>query len=533
MFKLIRRSVPFASILLLVALSIAAAHAAVNRSSPRAVFDSFLGAMVDVRNGDASRLPDAVDCLDMSDANVLLRGEGERLAADLKTFFDKTERIDLDSIPDETSAVRWVYLKNRIGEVSVVSTEDGWKFSSATVNSIASLVASVSDREFVAGLQGGRVETVADWVRAQLPERMVRRVVILENWQWLALVILIFVGVIIDRLIRIVVGAWVRRMLGKSDLIREHVSDSSFATAVGILAMSLFWWSTLGLLDLSVNALVALKLAAQLLMSVSSVWALYRLVDVLAEHFTAIASRTQTRLDDILIPLARRAVKIVVLAFVILFVAQNLNVDITSLLAGLGIGGIAFALAAKDTVENIFGSFTVLIDRPFGIGDWVVIGDQEGTVEEIGFRSTRLRTFYNSKITIPNAKLVNTAIDNLGDRRYRRLKCMIAVQYDTPAGPHRVLLRRYSRADPSAPVHAQGLLHGLSQPVRRLVAQHPALRLSRDARLAHGTARASPTFPRYQAAGGQARGRVRVPDPDVASGIDASRGWRGRWFAGS
>jgi small-conductance mechanosensitive channel len=102
------------------------------------------------------------------------------------------------------------------------------------------------------------------------------------------------------------------------------------------------------------------------------------------------------------------------------------------LLAGLGIGGIAFALAAKDTVENLFGSVTVLVDRPFQVGDWVVIGDQEGTVEEIGFRSMRLRTFYNSRITIPNSLLVKSAVDNLGARRYRRVKCMIGVQYDTP-----------------------------------------------------------------------------------------------------
>jgi MscS family membrane protein len=116
----------------------------------------------------------------------------------------------------------------------------------------------------------------------------------------------------------------------------------------------------------------------------------------------------------------------------VLFVAQNLNVNVTSLVAGLGIGGLAFALAAKDTVENLFGSFTVLMDRPFQIGDWVVIGELEGTVEELGLRSTRIRTFYNSVITVPNSRLVHTAVDNLGARRYRRVKCMISVQYDTP-----------------------------------------------------------------------------------------------------
>ena len=80
-----------------------------------------------------------------------------------------------------------------------------------------------------------------------------------------------------------------------------------------------------------------------------------------------------------------------------------------SLLAGLGIGGIGFAFAARDTLGNFFGSLTVVVDRPFQVGDWVVIGDVEGTVEDVGFRSSRIRTFYNSLVTIPNGNLVRSS----------------------------------------------------------------------------------------------------------------------------
>jgi MscS family membrane protein len=107
-------------------------------------------------------------------------------------------------------------------------------------------------------------------------------------------------------------------------------------------------------------------------------------------------------------------------------------VDISSLLTGLGLGGLAFALAAQDTVKNLFGSLTVLLDKPFNVGDWVKIGDLEGTVEEVGFRTTRIRTFYNSLITMPNANLISTAVDNLGARTYRRWKTMLSLTYDTP-----------------------------------------------------------------------------------------------------
>jgi MscS family membrane protein len=404
-------------------------------SSPRAVFDTFLRAMIDAKQGQSERVDDAIACLDLSSVPALVRDEAPRIAGDLKTYLDKTELIDLQRLPLEVDGDSWVFRRTSAGEISLVRTEDGrWLFSRATIDSLPSLLDSVRDRGFVEGIEGGggAPRTMADWVRNRVPSVLQGRVFILENWQWLALAVLVFVGVVIDRLVRMMLGAWVRRLLAASSRLREQGLTTSFGKPVGILAMALFWLSTLGLLDLPLNALTALKLAARLVMAAAAVWSIYRLVDLLSAHFAALAARTESRIDDILIPLIRRAVKIVVLAFVILFVAQNLDVDITSLLAGLGIGGIAFALAAKDTVENLFGSVTVLVDRPFQIGDWVLIGDQEGTVEEIGFRSTRLRTFYNSRITIPNSKLVNSCVDNLGDRRYRRVKCLIGVQYDTP-----------------------------------------------------------------------------------------------------
>ena len=93
---------------------------------------------------------------------------------------------------------------------------------------------------------------------------------------------------------------------------------------------------------------------------------------------------------------------------------------------------LALALAAQDTVSNFFGSLMVILDRPFQVGDWIKTGDVEGTVEEVGFRSTRIRTFYNSLITLPNANLIKASVDNLGDRTYRRWSTRLGIAYDTP-----------------------------------------------------------------------------------------------------
>src|SRR5690606_12151232 len=143
------------------------------------------------------------------------------------------------------------------------------------------------------------------------------------------------------------------------------------------------------------------------------------------------AAKTESKLDDQLVPLVRKALKVVTVIAGVLAILQNLNVNVASLLAGLGIGGVAVALAAKDTVANFFGSIMIFVDKPFQIGDWINVAGVEGIVEEVGFRSTRVRTFYNSLVTIPNAKFTELSVDNYGKRRYRRVYSTLNLTYDT------------------------------------------------------------------------------------------------------
>jgi MscS family membrane protein len=144
------------------------------------------------------------------------------------------------------------------------------------------------------------------------------------------------------------------------------------------------------------------------------------------------ADGTESKLDDQLIPMMRQAAQILVLVLGTIYIADEVGFDVWKLAAGVGIGGLAFALAAQDTVANLFGSVNIFVDRPFQIGDWVKIGKVEGVVEEVGFRSTRVRTFYNSLVTIPNSSITNANVDNLGLRTRRRTKFVLGVTYNTP-----------------------------------------------------------------------------------------------------
>ncbi|XOV75484.1 MAG: mechanosensitive ion channel family protein [Phycisphaerales bacterium] len=187
----------------------------------------------------------------------------------------------------------------------------------------------------------------------------------------------------------------------------------------------------LPILQMPVTPTQVLQIAAKAFALVSAIWAIYRVVDLASEYFERKAGRTTTKFDDLLVPLVRKAVKIFVVAFGLVFIAESFDLPITSLVAGLGIGGLAFAFAAKDTIENLFGSVAVILDRPFNVGDWIQVGETEGIVEDLGFRSTRIRTFHNSLVTVPNATLVRATVDNYGRRMYRRYRAVFNLTYDT------------------------------------------------------------------------------------------------------
>lgn len=159
----------------------------------------------------------------------------------------------------------------------------------------------------------------------------------------------------------------------------------------------------------------------------------YKIVDVVAAYFAHLATKTESTLDDQLVPLIRKTLKALVILIGTLFVLRDgLNFDIIPFLTGLSIGGVAIALAAQDTIKNFFGSVMIFIDKPFQVGDWVTSGDIDGTVEEVGFRSSRIRTFRNSVMYVPNGKIADSVVDNHGLRQYRRFSTNFTLTYDTP-----------------------------------------------------------------------------------------------------
>jgi len=171
-----------------------------------------------------------------------------------------------------------------------------------------------------------------------------------------------------------------------------------------------------------------------LLFIIAAFWILLRMIDFIAHVFKYKAAFTLSKSDDQMVPFIKELSKIITVIFAFFVILGSVfNLNVATIIAGLGIGGIAVALAAQDSLQNLLGSFTIFADKPFLVGDLVRIDKFEGTVEKVGFRSTVIRTLDKTLVIIPNKKMVDSPLENLSLRNFRRMKFNIALRYDTPA----------------------------------------------------------------------------------------------------
>ena len=250
----------------------------------------------------------------------------------------------------------------------------------------------------------------------------------LTSTQWLALSIALISCFFIFKLSKFIIRRFIKSFLIKIKIPLAILEKRSFSTSLSLIISSLLWFACIPFFELPEKVSSYCYLTGKSFLIFGIILSLYQAVDFII----LVLRKTDEKFDDILSHLVEKTAKIVVTIFAIIFVGESFSLDMKNLIAGLGIGGLAFALAAKDTLANFLASFTIFFDRPFKIGDWVVVdGNIEGTVEKVGIRSCHIRTFYDSLIILPNGKLMNAAIDNYGLRKTRRFKTDLDIQYDT------------------------------------------------------------------------------------------------------
>lgn len=204
--------------------------------------------------------------------------------------------------------------------------------------------------------------------------------------------------------------------------LRRATQVLVWAGAVRILGPILIPWRPEGAIWLS-----------DLLLNIALAIFAYDIVGLVEAFLQGYTDKSDTWLDTMLLPVVRKSLRILVIVIVALHLYKNItNQDISTLLAGLGIGGLAFALAAQDMLKNIFGFAMIVLDRPFVVGERVQLEGHDGTIESVGFRSTRLRRLDGDLVTIPNAKVAELVVHNIGRRPSIRRVMNITIPYDTP-----------------------------------------------------------------------------------------------------
>src|SRR5690625_2587687 len=161
-------------------------------------------------------------------------------------------------------------------------------------------------------------------------------------------------------------------------------------------------------------------------------WGLLNLASSSSQMFRFINEKTNIKLDDILIPFLSRSLQVIIVAISISVILQEFNYQVGGFLTGLGLGGLAFSLAAQDAIANLFGGVIIITEKPFTINDWITTPSVDGTVEDISFRSTKVRTFAQALVTVPNATLANEPITNWSEMGKRQITFNLRLTYDTP-----------------------------------------------------------------------------------------------------
>jgi len=254
----------------------------------------------------------------------------------------------------------------------------------------------------------------------------------MEVWRPVLFFAILLVAMAVGKILQVALRAFANRLRSTNREITAVASDAAARAAI-LFFFAIGLKQAMQVLALVPKMEVWSDSVTSVIVALSIGWLAYCLVDVVDAWLAHFALRTRSKMDDMLVPMVRKCLRVTIVVLVVVQVAQLLSdKPLTSIIAGLGGGGLAVALAAQETIKNFFGSLVILADKPFELGDRVVVDGHDGPVEQVGFRSTKIRTLEGHLITVPNGELANKTIHNIGKRPYIRRLANITITYDTP-----------------------------------------------------------------------------------------------------
>ncbi len=268
-------------------------------------------------------------------------------------------------------------------------------------------------------------------------------------FRWLVCFAILFVTVLVRRLLTRVLLRQLRKFFGPGKGMDQRVFDA-LITPVAAFLMVCGIFTALAVLKLNAYGEWLVERGSRVAFTAVILWGFMAAGAAMLDHMER-SARSKGLGIGAFMPLLKKTLGVIFGILAILLIAASLGAHVETFLAGLGIGGLAVALAAQDALSNMFGSVVVMIDQPFQVGDSVKIAGNEGTVEDIGLRSTRLRTGARTLIVIPNKTVATEAITNYSRMPQRRVDQQIGLTYaTTPAQMQQILadLRALLLADP-------------------------------------------------------------------------------------
>ena len=374
---------------------------------------------------------------DQAKAAKVVYGKSEEEAIDIvlkiKQVLDgKGLKIDFNKVPsnenykDSLSGVertnQYVLFPDRLPEVYLEKINGKWYYSKETADKIFTLYHNV----FPVG---------TDFIKSIVPGFGHITFLGVELWQYLGILIFILLGAFLTWVLNKILFHLLKLlesffMKFTHDSLSKNLNKLSRPSALLVVFYVVEVYVPTLQFQIDINSFLIKGL--EIGQIVLWIYVFLEIVSVLIEVFVSYTSKTESKLDDQLAPILSRLLKVLVVFIGGLKMLTVFGVNTTTVIAGASIGGLAVALASQDTVKNLIGTFMIFLDKPFQIGDWIEGGGVEGTVEEVGFRSTRIRAIDTSIFSIPNSRLSEIVINNKGLRQYRRYQTKLGIKYDTP-----------------------------------------------------------------------------------------------------
>jgi MscS family membrane protein len=354
-------------------------------------------------------------------------------AIKLKKILDgKGLFVDFSKIPSDpnfndtigyTSVYKYTLFPQRMPEIYVEKINGKWYYSPETIAQIDVIYNKV-------------FPWYVDKLQKIIPDLGNKKAFGFELWQFIGILLMIVISILIVIIVK-KFSYWILQAIqekithedsNKEDKLVLKKLAHPISLVIGVKFVDVIFPA----LQFSLNINTWVFLLLNIAEAVFWVYMFLKLVKVIMHVYIEYTSKTESKLDDQLVPILNNFLTGIVFVYGFFKILTLFGVDATTLLAGATIGGLAFALASQDTVKNLIGTIMIFLDKPFHIGDWIVTSELEGTVEKVGFRSTRVRAADTSIFQIPNSKLSEIVINNRGLLLFRRYNTNLGLRYDTP-----------------------------------------------------------------------------------------------------